>query len=104
MSHDGEPTNMSEDEKVFRKAFFDMTEMVKVLYEERKNRMVGESSKPPHGEGSSRGKKDDMKDSKCNGGNPLPSPPYSSSLSYSSSSTSQITTYSTSTTKTVYTH
>lgn len=25
MSHEGEPTNMIEDEKVFRKPFFDMT-------------------------------------------------------------------------------
>ena len=37
MSHEGEPTNMTEDEKVSKKAFFDMTEMVKVLYEERNN-------------------------------------------------------------------
>ena len=32
MSHEGEPENMSEDEKSFRKEFFDMTRMVKVLY------------------------------------------------------------------------
>ena len=39
MSHEGDPTNMIEDEKVFRKALFDMTEMVKVLYEERNTRL-----------------------------------------------------------------
>ena len=48
----GELANMSEDNKVFRKAFFDMTEMVKVLYEDRNSRLQGESSKPPKGEGS----------------------------------------------------
>ena len=36
MSHEVEPKNMIEDEKTFIKAFFDMTDMVKVLYEERK--------------------------------------------------------------------
>ena len=39
MSHEGEPTNMIENEKTFKKAFFDMSEMVKVLYEERNNRL-----------------------------------------------------------------
>ena len=77
--------------------------MVKILYEEMNTRMVGESSKPQHGEASSRDKKDDKKDSKGNGGKPPPSPPYSSSSSLSSSSlTSQ--TSSTSTTKTIHTH
>ena len=52
MSHEGESTNMTEDETVFRKTFFDMTEMVKVLYEERNTRMQGEISKPPKGQGS----------------------------------------------------
>lgn len=39
MSHEGEPANMTEYEKVFRKAFFDMIEMVKFLYEERNARL-----------------------------------------------------------------
>ena len=47
MSHEGEPTNMTEDEKTFIKTFFDMTETVKVLYVERNIRLQGESSKPP---------------------------------------------------------
>ena len=38
MSHEGEPT-MTEEEISFKKEFFDMTEMVKVLYEERNLRM-----------------------------------------------------------------
>ena len=75
MSHEGEPANMTEDEKVFRKAFFDMTEMVKVLYEERNTRLRGESSKPPKGEGSSGG------GGNGNGGKPPPSPSSSPSSS-----------------------
>ena len=50
MSHEGEPTNMTEDEKAFRKDFFDMIEMVKVLYEDRNTRLQCESYKPPKGE------------------------------------------------------
>ena len=34
MSHEGEPT-MTKEERAFKNEFFDMTEMVKVLYEER---------------------------------------------------------------------
>ena len=52
MSHEQGNDNMSEDEKDFRKAFFDMTNMGKVLYEERNTRLHGESSMPPRGEGS----------------------------------------------------
>jgi len=54
MSHE-EETIMTEDEKTFRKDFFDMTKMVKVLYEERNNMLQEESSKLPNGEGSSGG-------------------------------------------------
>ena len=39
ISLEGGNDNMSEDEKAFRKAFFDMTKMVKVLYEERNTRL-----------------------------------------------------------------
>ena len=46
---------MTEDEKTFINAFFDMKKMVKVLYEERNSRLQGESYKPPKGEGSSGG-------------------------------------------------
>ena len=75
--------------------------MAKVLYEEWNTRMVGESYKPPHGEGSSENKKDENKDSKGNGGNP---PPYPPSSPPSSSLSSPSTTSSTSTTKTAHTH
>lgn len=85
MSHEGEPTNMTEDEKVFRKAFFDMTEMVKVLYEERNIRLQGERSKPPNGEGYSGG-------DNGNGGKPPPFPPSSSSSSLQVSSPSSTNT------------
>ena len=56
-----------------------MTEMVKVLYEERNTRLQGESSKPPKGEGSSGG-------GNGNGDKPPPSPPSSSSSSSQASS------------------
>jgi len=79
MSHEGELTNMIEDEKVFRKALFDMTKMMKFLYEERNTRLQGESSKPPKGEGSSRG-------GNGNGVKHPHSPPSSSSYSSHASS------------------
>jgi len=80
---------MFEDERTFRKLFFEMSKMVKVLYEERNASFYGESSKPPKGDGG----KADMPQ-KGNGGNgdkPTPSPPSSSS----SSSSSYSSTYST---------
>ena len=76
--------------------------MVKVLCEERNTRMVGESSKPPHGEGISEEKKYEKKDSKGNGRKLPPSPPSSSSSS--SSPSSHIASSSTTTTKTSHTH
>ena len=87
MSHEGEPTNMTKDEKVFRKDFLNVIEIMKVLYEERNTRLQGESSKPPKGEGSSRG-------GNGIGGKPPPSPPSSSSSSSQASSpTSTKTTF-----------
>ena len=71
-------------------AFFDMTKMATVLYEERNTRLQGESSKPPKGEGSSGG--GDGKGSNGNGDKPPPSPPsspssYSQASSHSSTNT-----------------
>ena len=80
MSHEGEPT-MTEDERAFRKEFFDMTKMVKVLYEDRNLRMQGESSRPPRGEGSPGGGGHGY------GKKPPSSPPSSPSLSSSSTTT-----------------
>ena len=59
MSHEGEPENMSEGEKTFKKAFFDMKRMVKVLYEERSTRMQCESSNIPKEDKSSKGEEGD---------------------------------------------
>ena len=53
MSHEGDPANMTENEKSFRKTFFDMIQMVKSLFEERNTRLQGECLKLPKGEGSS---------------------------------------------------
>ena len=47
-SREGEtPEDMDpkEEEWVFRKAFLDMTEMVRILYQERNDRLVGEGSR-----------------------------------------------------------
>ena len=59
----GEIEGISEEE-AFKKAFYDLTKMVMVLYEERNTKMVGGNSKPPHGEVTSIDKKDEEKDSK----------------------------------------
>ena len=40
-----EEVDPKEDERVFRKAFLDMTEMVRVIYQERNERLEGEGSK-----------------------------------------------------------
>lgn len=93
-----EPKGPSLEEEEFKKSFYTLIDMVKVLYEERNTIMVQEISKPPHGEGSSEDKKHEKKDSKGNGGKPPPSPPSSSSPS------SHTTSSSTTTTKTAHTH
>ena len=59
-SHEGELENMLEYEKDFRKSFFDMTKMVKVLYEERNTRLQGESSNPQKGDKNPRGDGDKL--------------------------------------------
>ena len=40
-----EEMDPKEEERVFQKAFLDMTEMVRILYQERNDRIVGEGSK-----------------------------------------------------------
>ena len=61
--------------------------MVRILYQERNEKLAGEGSKHPHeGEGSSGGKKDDDHSKKGHGGNGDPRPPSSASSSSSSSS------------------
>ena len=85
-----EEVDPKEEERVFRKAFLDMTEMVRVLYQERNERLEGEGSKlHKEGHGSSGGHNDEYKLKKGNGGNggngKSPSSPSSSSSSTSSS-------------------
>ena len=82
-----EEMDPKEEERVFRKAFLDLTEMVRILYQERNDRIAGEGSKNQREEGdSSGGKKDKDESKKGNGGNGDPPSPSSSSSSTSSSS------------------
>ena len=74
-----EDIDPKEEEQVFRKAFLDMTEMVRILYQEMNERIEGE--------GSSRGKKNDDKSNKGHRRNGDPPSPSSSSSSTSPSST-----------------
>ena len=39
-----EEVDPKEEDKVFRKAFLDMTEMVRIIYQERNERLEGEGS------------------------------------------------------------
>ena len=63
-SREGEfPENIDpkEEERVFRKAFIDMTEMVRILYQEMNEGLEGEGLKHHKGEGYLGGKKSDDK-------------------------------------------
>ena len=85
-----EEMDPKEEEMVFRKAFLDMNEMVRILYQERNDRIVGEGSKNQREGGDSLGgKKDKDKSKKWNGGDGDPSSPSSSSSATSCSSTSE---------------
>ena len=60
-----EDIDPKEEERVFRKAFLDMTEMVRILYQERNERLEGEGSKiHMEGEGYLGGKKYEDKSNK----------------------------------------
>ena len=80
MSSVGEREGHSEEDDVKRE-FNDINRIVKIMFDAFTVGMEGEGFKPPHGEGTSDGKKDEEKSSKGSGGNPPPSPPYSSSTS-----------------------
>ena len=89
-----EEVDPKEEERVFRKAFLDMAEMVRIIYQERNERLEGEGSKiQKEGQGSPGGKHDEDKSNKGNGGNEgnggPPSSPSSSSSSFTSSSVHQ---------------
>ena len=51
MAHEGGIDTMSEDEKTFRILFFEISKMVKVIYEEINSGLKGESSNPLGGNG-----------------------------------------------------
>jgi hypothetical protein len=71
---------ISEDE-TFRKSFYDMIEMVKVLFEEKNARLQGEISNPPIGNEDSGDT--NLKGNGGNGDTPPTSPPYSTSSTIS---------------------
>jgi hypothetical protein len=75
MAHEESHETLTSEDETFRKDFYDMTEMVKFLFEERNTRLQGESSNPKKGNEDS-----GDKTPKGNGGNgdtPPPSPPSS---------------------------
>jgi hypothetical protein len=81
MTHEDIHGTFPSEEETFKKYFFDMDEMVKVLFDERNARLQGESSNPPKGNGDS-----GDKNPKGNGGSgdsPPPSPPSSTSSTIS---------------------
>jgi len=81
MSHEESHGTLPSEEEKFKKYFYDMTEMVKVLFEEINAILQGESSNPPKGNGDS-----GDKTPKGNGGSgdsPPPSPPSSTSSTIS---------------------
>ena len=49
MDHEESHENLTSQDETFRKDFYDMIEMMKVLFEERNARFQGEISNPPKG-------------------------------------------------------
>jgi hypothetical protein len=81
MAHEESHETPTSEDETFKKSFYDMTKMEKVLFEERNARLEGESSNPPRGNEDS-----GDKTPKGNGGNgdtPPPSPPSSTSSTIS---------------------
>ena len=76
MSSVGEIKGLSKEES-YKKDFYDLNERVRIIFEERSTKMVGENSKSPHGEGTSKERKEEEKDSKGSGENNPPYPPSS---------------------------
>ena len=76
---------------MFRKEFLNMTQMVRIIYQERNERMEGEGSKfHKEGDGSSGGHHDEDKSKNGNGGNGGNGEPSSSPSSSSSSTSSSV--------------
>jgi hypothetical protein len=78
MAHEKSHGTLPSEEETFKKALFDMAEMVKVLFDERNERLQGESSNPPKGNGDS-----GDKNPKGNGGSGDYPPPSSTSSTIS---------------------
>jgi hypothetical protein len=70
MVHEEIHETLPSEDEAFRKYFYDMTEMVNILFEERNEILQGESSNPPNGNGES-----GDKNPKGNGGNGDSPPP-----------------------------
>ena len=49
MAHEESHETLTSEDETFRKYFYDMIKMVKVLFEERNARFQGEISNPPRG-------------------------------------------------------
>jgi hypothetical protein len=81
MAHEESHEIPTSEDETFRKAFYDMTKMVKVLFEERNARFQGEISNPPRGNKDSGDKT--PKGNGGNGDNPPPSTPSSTSSTIS---------------------
>jgi hypothetical protein len=81
MAHEESHETLPSEEEKFKKSFYDMTDMVKVLFEERNARLQGERSNPPKGNGDSGDKT--PKGNGWSGYSPLPSPPSSTSSTIS---------------------
>jgi hypothetical protein len=81
MAHEESHETLSSKDETFKKYFYDMTDMVKVLFEERNARLQGERSNPPKGNGDSGDK--NPKVNGRNGDSPPPSPPSSTSFTIS---------------------
>ena len=81
MAHEESHETLTSEDETLRKYFYDMTKMVKILFEERNARLQGEISNPPKGNGDSGDK--NPKENGGNGDTPSPSPPYSTSSTIS---------------------
>jgi hypothetical protein len=81
MAHKESHETLTSKDETFRKAFYEMIEIVKVLFEERNERLQGESSNPLNGNGDSGDKT--LKGNGGKGDTPPPSLPSSTSSTIS---------------------
>ena len=86
MAHDESHEVPTSDEEAFKKTFYDMAGMVKILFEERNAKLRGESSNNSKGNEGNDEKPPKGKEGNDGDGDPPPSSPSSSSCSDSSKS------------------